>query len=100
LFLYLKLFAGDHAAKDELEALIQQQREKAAEVLAAATDPNRGPHNQVRTEAATKASKYGPIIFSFQYVLNSFSVMFSQSSLPKSNPLLSALLLNERQTRR
>ena len=54
----LTLLAGDDAVKDELEALIQQQRDKTAEVLAAATDPNHGPHTQPKTEAATKANKY------------------------------------------
>ena len=56
----LTLLAGDDAVKDELEALIQQQRDKTAEVLAAATDPNHSPHTQPKTEAATKANKYEP----------------------------------------
>ena len=54
---------GDPAAKDELEALIQQQREKTGEVLAAATDSARGPQTQANTEAATKANKYAFVLF-------------------------------------
>lgn len=47
---------GDIGPKDEIEELIQQQRDKAREVLAASSKEH-GPQAQAKTEQATKAAK-------------------------------------------